>query len=127
MSRYSIYQGSLWQLWLNNRLKVCGGVIGGSTYSSSQYLQSSEPHIRRYVGCGVKSKQRDGDEAKVDQEGENVEHKQPSEEQEVGEDAGAKPAAYLLDDALPQLQGLPGWPYTVATPAERLRGQLVTW
>lgn len=101
-------------------------MIRASTYNSSEYLQSSEAHIQRYVGWGVVNEQRDGDKAKVDEERENVEHKEPLEEQEVGEDAGAKLATYLLYGALPQLQGLPGWPYTVATPAEILREQLVT-
>lgn len=85
---------------------VCG-VLKTSTYSSSQYLQPTEAHIRRYVGCEVVNKQRDGDKAKVDQEGENVEHEQPLEENKVREDAGAKLATDLFHDALPQLQGLP--------------------
>lgn len=83
-------------------------MIRNSTYSPSQYLQSTEAHIERCVGSVVVNKQRDGDKAKVDQEGENVEHEQPLEEQEIGEDAGAEPAAYLFHDALPQRQGLPG-------------------
>lgn len=81
-----------------------------STHSSSQYLQPSEAHSRRYVGGVVINQQRDGDEAKVDEEGQNVEHEEPFEEQEVGEHTGAKLAAYLLHGALPQLQGLPGRP-----------------
>lgn len=83
-------------------------VLGASTYNSSQYLQSPEGHIRGYVGCGVVNKQRDGDKAKIDEERENVEHKEPLEEQEIGEDAGAKLATDLLHDALPKLQALPG-------------------
>lgn len=79
-----------------------------STYNSSQYLQSSEAHVWGYVGCGVGNKQRDGDEAKIDEERENVEHKKPLEKQEIGEDAGAKLATDLLHDALPKLQSLPG-------------------
>lgn len=71
------------------------------TYSSSQYLQSSKAHIQRNVGWGVINKDWDGDEAKVYQEGENVEHKQPLEEHEIGKDAGAKCATYLFHDALP--------------------------
>lgn len=79
-----------------------------TTYNSSQYLQSSEAHIQRYVGRGVVNKQRDGDKAKVYKERENVEHKKPLEEQEVGKHAGTELAAYLLHDAMPQLQGLRG-------------------
>ena len=97
-----------------------GVVVGASTYCSSQYLQSSEAHIRRYVGPGAVNKLRDGNKAKVHQEGENVEHEQPLEEHEVGEHAGAKRATDLFHDALPQLQGLPGRSYTISAPAERL-------
>lgn len=98
-----------------------GCVLRASTHNSSQYLQSPEAHVQGYVGCGVGNKQRDGDKAKIYEEGENVEHKEPLEEQEIGEDAGAKLATNLLHDALPKLQRLPGWPDIVATPAERLR------
>lgn len=121
---YAVYQGSHKKI-KKKKTKVCG-VVRGSTHSSSEDLQPPEAHIGRYVGCGVVNELRDGDEAEVDQEGENVEHEQPLEEQEVGEDTGAKLAAYLFHDALPQLQGLPGWPYGVAAPAEGLREQLVT-
>lgn len=56
----------------------------------------------------VINQQWDGDEPKVDQERDDVEHEEPLEEQEVGEDAGAEPAAYLLHGAVPKLQSLPG-------------------
>lgn len=78
------------------------------THSSSQYLQASEVHVRRQIGRMVVDQQRDGDEAKVDQERDHVEHEEPLEEHEVGQDAGAEPAAYLLHGTLPKLQSLPG-------------------
>lgn len=80
------------------------------TYSSSQYLQAPEGHVSRHVGRMVVDQQWDGDEAKVDQERDDVEHEEPLEEHEVGQDAGAEPAAYLLHGTLPKLQSLPGWP-----------------
>lgn len=92
-----------------------------ATYCSGEYLQPPEAHVRRHVGRGVENQQRDCDEAEVDEEGENVEQEEPLEEQEVGEDAAAEPAAYLLHGALPQLQCLPGRAQTVTEPAERLR------
>lgn len=78
------------------------------TYSSSQDLQAPEGHVRRRVGRVVVNQQRDGDEAKVDQERDDVEHEKPLQEHEVGQDAGAEPAAYLLHGASPKLQSLPG-------------------
>lgn len=71
------------------------------------------------------NKHWDGDKAKVDQERENVEHEQPLEENEIGEDAAAKLATDLFHDALPQFEGLPGRPHTVAAPAEKLKKQPV--
>lgn len=58
----------------------------------------------------VVDQQWDGDEAKVDEERDDVEHEEPLEEHEVDEDAGAELAANLLHGALPKLQSLPGWP-----------------
>ena len=76
------------------------------THRSGQQLQPLEVHGE--AGCGVMHQLRDGDEAKVDQEGEEIEHEQPLEEQEVGEDASSELAANLLERPLPDLQGLPG-------------------
>lgn len=78
------------------------------SYSSSQYLQAPEGHVGRQVGGIVVDQQRDGDEAKVDQERDDVEHEEPLEEHKVGQDAGAELSAYLLHGALPKLQSLPG-------------------
>lgn len=78
------------------------------THSSSQYLQTPEGHISRHAGRMAVDQQRDGNEAKVDQERNDVEHEEPLEEHKVGQDAGAKPASYLLHGTLPKLQSLPG-------------------
>lgn len=92
-----------------------------ATYCSGEYLQPPEAHVRRHIRRWVENQQRDYDEAEVDEEGENVEQEEPLEEQEVGEDAAAERAAYLLHGALPQLQALLGRVQAVAEPAERLR------
>lgn len=82
-------------------IKVKVWKIKATAYNSSQYLQSSEAHIWRYVRWGVINKQRDCDKAEVNQEREDVKHEQPLEEYEIGEDTGAKLATDLFHDALP--------------------------
>lgn len=110
------------QMWLCQRSTAV-------THSSREQLQASEGHVLGYSGQVVVRQHRDGDEPKVDQEGENVQQEQRLEEQEVGEDAGAEPAPDLLHGALPQGQGLPGGRHPGATPTERLEGQYfsLTW
>lgn len=51
----------------------------------------------------VINQMRDGDEPNVNQEWDDVEHEEPLQEQEVGEDTGAEPAAYLLHGTMPKL------------------------
>ena len=68
------------------------------TDHSREKFQSGE------LGCGegnVGDQLGDGDEAEVHQEREDVEHEEPLEEQEVGEDARSKLATDLLHVALP--------------------------
>lgn len=54
-----------------------------------------------YVRWGLINQLWDGDKTEVDQEGENIEHKQPFEEHEIGQNAGAELPPDLLHSALP--------------------------
>lgn len=65
----------------------------------------------------------DGDEAEIDEEGEDIEHEQPLEKAEVGQDRGAEPPPDLLQTVLPDHQALPGRGHAHPEPTEELRNE----
>ena len=67
------------------------------------------------------------DETQIKEEQEDVEHEQPLEEMEVGEDSRAEAAANVFHGPVPQRQTLPTGRHARPTPAERLGGPPGHW
>lgn len=75
-----------------------------NTYRSSEGLKPREGFA---IGCGRRVSSLHGNHKdQQEQEQEEIEHEQSLEEQEVGEDAGPKATADLLEGIMPGLEGV---------------------